>query len=466
MDPKARLVEVTLPEIGSAKRPEEAGAAEYGERLEALRKAARARGLTHVVVYGDREHFANVAWLTGYDPRFEEALVIVGMRGEPLLLVGNEGEGYLPVSPSYRARALRAERFPSLSLLDQPRVGFRPLEEIFAAEGIGSGSVVGCAGWKYFSRSERPDPVHALEIPSYMVDSLRELAGADRVTNATDLFMNPRDGLRAIASPAEIAYFEYTNILASEGMKSMLFGMREGMTDHELARLAGYNGEPLGCYMTVVTGKTWDRGLTGPVGSRLGRGEPFAGNVCYWGANSCRSGWVAESERDLPEAARDYVPAFVGPYLVAAGAWFRELRIGVKGDRLHRAIHDRLPGSVFGITLNAGHLIHLDEWLSSPVYAGSDIPLRSGMVMQSDIIPSSPVYGSTRMEDGYLLADETLQERLHAGYPEAFARCLARRRFMREVIGLPVQEDVLPLSNIPGVVPPFLLAPGKLAVLR
>ena len=36
------------------------------------------RKLTHLVVYGDREHFANLAYLTGFDPRFEEAVLIVG----------------------------------------------------------------------------------------------------------------------------------------------------------------------------------------------------------------------------------------------------------------------------------------------------------------------------------------------------------------------------------------------------
>ena len=67
------------------------------------------------------------------------------------------------------------------------------------------------------------------------MDTLRELAGRENVTNATAILMHPDTGLRTFCSPAEIAYFEYTNVLASEGMKRMLFGMREGMTDHELA---------------------------------------------------------------------------------------------------------------------------------------------------------------------------------------------------------------------------------------
>ena len=51
-------------------------------------------GLDAFVVYGDREHAANIAYLTGYDPRFEEALLVLVPGRKPKLLVGNEGWGY------------------------------------------------------------------------------------------------------------------------------------------------------------------------------------------------------------------------------------------------------------------------------------------------------------------------------------------------------------------------------------
>ncbi len=40
--------------------------------------------ITHTMVYADREHFANLAYLTGFDPRFEESLLIVGTATTPL----------------------------------------------------------------------------------------------------------------------------------------------------------------------------------------------------------------------------------------------------------------------------------------------------------------------------------------------------------------------------------------------
>jgi hypothetical protein len=461
---KHRLIEMEWPVFGECEPPVRANVAEFESRIEAARAAMDRLGLTHLVVYGDREHFANLAWLTGLDPRFEEAVLVISDRDAPLLVVGNECQGYLPVSPLYGAGKLRHERFQSFSLLNQPRADSRLVRDIFADEGIGKSAAVGCVGWKYFADSEHPDGKHAIDLPAYLVDTLRELAGRESVTNATAILMNPDDGLRTFCSPAEIAYFEYTNVLASEGMKRMLFGMREGMTDHELASLSGYSGVPLGCHMTLASGDL--PGLSGPVGATLRRGTPLSTNICYWGSNICRAGWIASSAHDLPVEARDYVESFAGPYFEAMAAWFNLLRIGTPGGDLAHLIAEKLPFEKFGIFLNAGHLIHLDEWLSSPIYPGSDIPLHSGMVMQVDVIPSSRVYSSTRMEDGVAIADETLRRRLQTQFPACFARCRKRRDFMANVLGIPLPEEILPLSNIPALVPPFFLNPSTILALE
>ena len=198
---KHRLIEIEWPVFGACEPPARASVAEFESRIEAARAAMDRLGLTHLVVYGDREHFANLAWLTGFDPRFEEAVLIIARRGDPLLVVGNECEGYLPVSPLYAAGKLRHERFQSFSLLNQPRSDSRLIREIFADEGIGKGATVGCVGWKYFADSEHPDGAHAIDLPAYLVDTLRELAGWENVTNATAILMNPDTACGPSARP-------------------------------------------------------------------------------------------------------------------------------------------------------------------------------------------------------------------------------------------------------------------------
>jgi hypothetical protein len=451
---RARLSTVPLPDFGKATYPGLAGPEEFSRRLASARAAALANGWSHLIVYADREHFANLAWLTGLDPRFEEALLIAGPSGSPLLLTGVECESYLPISPLWKAGLLRAERWDDFSLQNIPREQMRSWPEIFAGEGIDAQARVGLAGWKSYR-----DP-RALDAPHYLVEALR--ATGALVENAVPIFVDPARGLRTICGPEEIALFEWANVEASEGMKSLIGGLREGATDHELARLMQFNGAPQGCHWTLKTGPN-RISLASAKGDVLRRGNTFSANICYWGANCCRAGWVAAGPEDLPEEARDYAESFAGPYVEALGEWFRCLRIGAPAGSLYNAIHQRLPAEVFGIKLNPGHLIHLDEWPCSPVEQGSTIPLRSGMIMQCDVIPSSKRYFSTRMEDSYLLADPALRSRLPQ---DVLDRCRARQRFMRDTLGFPLSDDVLPLSNLAGVVQPYLLRPDQIFTLE
>jgi len=417
-----------------------------------------ARGLTHLALYGDREHSANLLWAANFDPRFEEALLIVGREAAPpLLLTGNECVSYLPISPLWRAGELRHELYQPFSLLDQPRDASRGLEEIFAAEGIGAGARVGVAGWRYYVHRSQMDT------PAYIVDALRVRA-AERVEDATDLLMHPHHGLRTNCTAAEIALFEHSNWKASEAMRRVFFAAREGMTDFELLVHAGYDGTPLSCHTTLKTGPH-RISLASPSGARLERGYPWSCNVAYWGANVCRANWVDESAEDLPAAARDYVEAFAAPSYAVMGDWLEALRIGTPGGKLHDLIQERLPFSRFGIFLNAGHLIHYDEWVSSPIFAGSTIPIRSGMVFQTDVIPSSKTYFSTRLEDGLAIADEALRAELAARFPDTAGRINARREFCRTALGLPLAGEHLPLSNTFGIAPPFLLSPRRVLAL-
>jgi Xaa-Pro aminopeptidase len=292
------------------------------------------------------------------------------------------------------------------------------------------------------------------------------LAGQENVKNTTDIFMHPGHGLRARCTAGEIAYFEYSNCQAAASVRRMIFALQEGVTDHAVIESGRLNGDPLSCHITFGTGRNASHGLCGPSGELIRRGQPLAFNVAYWGSNICRAGWIAHSAADLPAGAADYVASFAGPYFEAMGEWFALMRPGTPGGSIHDLIQQRLPFDKFGIYLNPGHLIHLDEWMSSPFYAGSAIPVASGMAIQVDVIPSSKQYFSTRMEDGIVVAHAELRAELKASAPDCFARCQQRRQFMQNVLGFDLPEEVLPLSNTCGIVPPFFLEPNTVLALQ
>ena len=74
-------------------------------------------------------------------------------------------------------------------------------------------------------------------------------------------------------------------------------------------------------------------------------------------------------------------------------AWLEQIKIGMKGGEMYRLIETVLPKDTYGWSLNPGHLTADEEWLSSPIWKDSAHLLKSGMLLQADIIPSVPGYG-------------------------------------------------------------------------
>ena len=241
-----------------------------------------------------------------------------------------------------------------------------------------------------------------------------------------------------------------------------MFGLEPGMTEQEAVRLLEWNGMPLSCHLMLTAGPRASLGLLSPEDRPIARGDRFTVAFGVWGALNCRAGFVVGAEGELPAGIADYVPRLVGPYFEAVVEWYRALRIGQTGGALQEIVDRRLGDPFFGIFLNPGHQIHLDEWVNSPVAPGSEIELRSGMALQVDIIPATGTdYFTTNIEDGVALADESLRARFATAYPEAWERIRARRDFMAGALGIELHPDVLPFSNIPAYLAPFLLAPDR-----
>jgi len=207
-------------------------------------------------------------------------------------------------------------------------------------------------------------------------------------------------------------------------------------------------------------------GLLSPSDRKIQRGDPFTTAFGIWGALNCRAGFVVADRGELPAGIADYVERLVAPYFETIAEWYRALRIGVEGSVLHDIVRRRLGDPFFGIFLNPGHQLHLDEWVNSPVGPDSRIELRSGMALQVDVIPATGTdYFTTNIEDGVALADESLRRAFAIGYPTAWQRIEKRRRFMIDVLGIELHPDVLPFSNIPAWLPPFLLEPRSAMTL-
>ena len=454
---RARLADLQLPDFGMPDARPELPASLYASRVARLRERADAGGYDSLVIYADREHSANIAYLTGFDPRFEEAILIIGPADAPLVLVGNECWGMAGAAPL----PMRRELFQDLSLPNQPRDRSRPLRDILAAEGIGPGGRIGVVGWKTYADRR------TIEVPAWLADELRRVTAPDGlVENASDLLTNPQDGLRVINEVEQLAAFEYAACQTSQGVRELLFGLRPGMTEREAVRLLDWNGMPLSCHLMLSGGPRASLGLLSPGDRRIEEGDPFTVAFGIWGALNCRAGFVVRDATELPAGIGDYVERLVAPYFDAVAEWYGALRVGQTGGALRAIIDRHLGDTFFGIFINPGHQIHLDEWVNSPVYPGSTVELRSGMAMQVDIIPATGTdWFTTNIEDGIAIADDALRAELSDRFPAAWSRIQARRAFMQDALGISLHPDVLPFSNIPAYLPPFLLRPDRAMTL-
>lgn len=457
---RAVLSKIELPDFGDPVHEPKLDRTIYEQRIARLTRAMATNGLDALVIYGDREHMANLCWATGHDPRFEEALLVVVPGRAPTLFAGNEGYPYAETANGVFERVL----WQPLSLMGQPRDKYVGLRGLLRDAGLEHEMRIGLAGWKGFETGDGGFDPHWFETPHYLVEALK---GFGEVTNAALLFMHPEHGLRVLNEVEQLASFEYAATKTSNAVRRFILGAKPGMTEYGACRNMLLDGAMQSVHVNMSAGPRAAYGLPGPSTRVIERGDPIVVGLGLMGALNCRAGFMVANERELPEAIRDYVGKLVAPYFEAAAAWWETVGIGVTGGALYDVVMSRLGDPFFGVGLNPGHLIHLDEWVHSPVKKGGAMKLASGMALQCDIIPATGTdYFTTNIEDGMALADENMRSDFAARYPESWQRIEARRAFMRDELGITLKPEVLPFSNIAGWLPPFWLSPGKAMALR
>lgn len=447
---------VSLPVFGHASEAPEIPAALYQSRLTRVAERLREARLDVALVYADREHNANIAYLTGFEPRFEEALLLLDASGARKLLVGNECMGYLPETS---ALGIEVELFQEFSLLGQPREASRPLRQILRDFGVGPGRKVGCVGWKYYEGKLLPGGKAVLDVPAYLADLARDLTRDPKgVINATGLFVDVQNGLRVVNEPAQIACFEHAACVTSEGVLKVMRHMEPGAAEDRLEKHLETHGLPLSCHRMISFGEKARRGLASPSGKRAQLGDTFTIGFGVQGALSCRAGAVAAHGRDLPLPVREFYAKLAANYFAVVATWYENLEVGIEADKVFKAVERVRDRALYRFAVNPGHYLHLDEWVHSPFAPGSDVRLRSGMALQMDIIPVSlGPFCYINAEDGVVLADAGLRAALERDYPAMWQRIQARRRFMTEKLGIRLDDSLLPLGNTPGWLPPLAL---------
>ncbi|MBL0309251.1 MAG: hypothetical protein IPP77_06115 [Bacteroidetes bacterium] len=332
---------------------------EFESRIKKTLLAMKERGLDFLLVFADREHFANFSFLTNLDPRFEEALLLLDKNGRRKILFGNECMAWATAT----AITFEYELFQDFSLLGQDRSKSKSLEDILKEFRIGEKSKVGGAYYKYYTDKQHQLIAHKLDIPTYLSDALRDLCGdKTAVVNANDIFMDSDKGLRNQNCLEELVRFEWASVRTSESMKRMIRAIKPEVKEYELANQFQNDGIPYSCHPMLSTGAKARYGLSSPSDNVVEMGDAFTSAFGLWGALTCRAGMIANGPEDLQPPVADYFERFWRNYFLVVATWYESIGIGVGGGVVMQQVENVRDQSIFDFALNAGHTMRY-KWI-------------------------------------------------------------------------------------------------------
>jgi Xaa-Pro aminopeptidase len=415
---------------------------EYLQRIDQLRSKLHKRDLDFGVIYADREHSGNLNYFTGIFSPFEETILVIPRdEKESYLLSGNEiVDGMIHLSPILDE--LYPIRIQSFSLQgffrDQSYQNRTLLSDTFREIGIAEESRIGLIGWKYLEEAEVDDPHDKHFVPGWIVDCLREISSRENVINASDIMFNPIDGLRIIHDAHQLATIERNSTLLTNIVNEVFSELEVGMSEVDVARCIQFSGEHYLYYPIICIGEERIR-LAYAMPSaeyKLSEGEQILISLGFGGAAHAREGRFVSHDKISNETPTHeiYSQFFILKYL-----WLSNLALGKTGNELFQLVDQVYDREFF---INPGHNIdEYQEWTNSIFRRDEPNLLRSGMVFHIDIITQ------TFNNDTIAIASKELREQLNTEYPETFSRIQYRRNYLQEVIGVKLDESVLPFSD-------------------
>lgn len=422
------------------------------ERRDKVLNKMKQENIDVLVIYNDLEHCGNFYYLTGFMTRFEEGILVFHQTGKAYLILGNENTKMITHS------RINAELIhtPLFSLPNQPMNGEYKLQDVFRKADIKENMSVGVVGWKLFN-SHLENNSQLFDIPHYIIDSLQKLVKKGKISNRTDLFIHPDYGVRTVCNANEIAHYEFGSSLASDNVLDALFSIEVNKTEMEIANKMMTYGQYPNVVPIVATGERFNKAYIFPSNKLIKLGDKMSITIGYKGGLASRSGYVATDMNDIPFEQQDYLDKVAKPYFKAVVTWLENINIGMTGQTLYEIIDQVFPKKNYHWHLNPGHLTSDEEWLSSPITEASHDTIKSGMLLQIDIIPSVHGYAGTSCENGIVIADVNLQYQIQKQYPEMWQRMMQRRKYIMDVLNIKLPNCVLPLSSGVAYYTPYFL---------
>ncbi|HLR88441.1 MAG TPA: M24 family metallopeptidase [Atopostipes sp.] len=452
---------VTPPKTDGSKQPVLISKETAFERKNKVISLMQENGFSSLIIYADKEHGGSFEYLTGFIPRFEEALQILNVDGTSTLILGNENYN----KTKYSLVDSEGILCPLFSLPNQPMGNFKPVDFYLEQAAIDQTEKVGLVDWKLLS-NDFLDFHSDSAIPAFIIEGLKKVVPENKLANATQLYIDPEKGARVTNNANEIARYEYGAALASDSILNAMNALKEGVSEQEIGNLLQADGQLPNVVTISAFGDRFTNANIYPLNTKLEYGNKVAITNSHKGGLSSRSGYAVRNEEDLNEVDENYLEEVVKPYFAAYNFWFDNIEIGKNGGEFYDEFSAFYPQEQFGWELNPGHLTADEEWLASPFFSGSDKTVQSGMIFQVDFIPNQEGHHGVSAESTVAIADAELRKDIENKYPELWERIQNRRAYMRDELNIELKEELLPLCSTLAYYRPFFLNPDKALTLK
>lgn len=153
--------------------------------------------------------------------------------------------------------------------------------------------------------------------PAFIVDAIKATFDPDKIMDAAQLYLHPKEGARVTNNVDELAHYEYGASLASDAVLEAMNALEIGQSELE----AGNNLNKDGQYQSVVTiaafGDRFDGANLYPTAKQMQDGDKVALTVAYKGGLSSRTGYAVSDETQLAAIDPGYPEDVVYPYFSA-----------------------------------------------------------------------------------------------------------------------------------------------------
>lgn len=299
---------------------------EFKRRVENIRKLMKKESVDVFLVYGDEYRRENLRYVSNYWSIFDRGMLVIGLEGEPILLVAPEGENVAREMSIWKDIRLIPEVEPAYipDKIDYGLASYTSLANVL------------------FELSGKKKPKHikicgidAMPVVTY--EAIRAVADSAKIGNGDDDIYR----MRLIKSPAEVGLLKRVWEICDIGYKAILDAEIVGLTEIQAAAVGEKAARDAGAehivFSILASGERTNTVVGRPTEKVIREGEMIMAALAVQ-----YQGYIATNEWPFVAGGNptEEQKKFISHIVIAEDIGVRNLRPGVVAGVVVRKIKD------------------------------------------------------------------------------------------------------------------------------